>query len=55
MRDLNAGAKDILRITFASLIARKAVGLTARNYVSQSVSVSFVRVPKLKEQRNGMD
>lgn len=55
MRDLNVGAKDVLRITFASLIARRAVGLTARKFVSQSVSVSFVRVPKLKELRNGMD
>lgn len=55
MRNSNTGAKDVLRRTFAALIARKAVGLTARKFVSQSVSVSFVHVPKLKELRNGLD
>jgi len=46
-------AKDVLRITFAKHFAR--CGLTSLQFVSQSVSVSFVRVPKLKELRNGMD
>ena len=48
-------AKDILRRTFAEHFARRRMGLTAQQFVSQSVSVSFVRVPKLKELRNGMD
>jgi acyl-CoA synthetase (NDP forming) len=55
MRDPNTGARDVLRITFADHFARRRMGLTAQQFVSQSVSVSFARVPKLKELRNGMD